>query len=283
MAFQEPLFATASRGDVWLLLEYAGAWPARALDDSGLPELIKAWFARQVHSLPHARAHLIKQRPRRDDAITFFVAVADPLRPRLYELHLDAYDDLLDLDLAALVAGTDHLRQMPIYLVCTHGVHDKCCAKYGWPIYREMTGLAGEAVWQCSHIGGDRFAANVACFPHGVFYGRVAVGDMAAIVETYRAGRIHFEKYRGLAYYSFVTQAADYYLRLRTGVHELPGFRLVGAERAGDNRWRIQFASTLDGQLHRVHVTREKTGLQSYLSCKATRKRELIHYAGWVE
>jgi hypothetical protein len=280
---QEPLFATASRGDVWLLLEYPGPWPAQAITDGGLPHAVKAWLTRALHAIPHARAHLVKQQSRRGEAVTLFVAVCDPVRPRLYELRLAPYDDLLDVDIPSLLAGDQYLRDEPIFLVCTHGVHDKCCAKYGWPIYREMRRLAGDAVWQCSHIGGDRFAANVACFPHGVFYGRVEERDMAAIIAATRAGRIHFERYRGLSYYGFVVQAADYFLRLHTGVRDLPGYRLVGAEGASGNQWRIEFASQVDGSLHRVRVARERSGLQSTLSCKAQRPSDLIQYVGWVE
>ena len=29
-----------------------------------------------------------------------------------------------------------------------------------------------DAVWECSHIGGDRFAATMLLFPHGINYGR---------------------------------------------------------------------------------------------------------------
>jgi hypothetical protein len=64
-------------------------------------------------------------------------------------------------------------------LVCIHGSHDKCCAKYGLPFYRE--GLATIAqlgydrvqLWQTSHFGGHRFAPTLIDLPDGRYYGRL--------------------------------------------------------------------------------------------------------------
>ena len=37
-----------------------------------------------------------------------------------------------------------------------------------------------EWVWQCTHVGGDRFAGNLVCFPEGLFFGRVGLGGRGA-------------------------------------------------------------------------------------------------------
>ncbi|MBB6097473.1 hypothetical protein HNR42_000890 [Deinobacterium chartae] len=58
-------------------------------------------------------------------------------------------------------------------LVCTHGSVDVCCAKFGYPLYREMRDtwvprLEGRLrVWRTSHFGGHRFAPTVIDLPYG--------------------------------------------------------------------------------------------------------------------
>ncbi|MEL6881674.1 MAG: sucrase ferredoxin, partial [Cyanobacteria bacterium J06607_10] len=49
-------------------------------------------------------------------------------------------------------------------LVCTHGMRDKCCARFGQPFFKEAAlsakqgNLPNTRVWKVSHIGGHRFA-----------------------------------------------------------------------------------------------------------------------------
>ncbi|NES76783.1 MULTISPECIES: sucrase ferredoxin [Okeania] len=62
-------------------------------------------------------------------------------------------------------------------LVCTHGSHDKCCAKYGNPFYMQAKktiselGLKNTRIWKASHFGGHRFAPTMIDFPDGRYYG----------------------------------------------------------------------------------------------------------------
>jgi hypothetical protein len=60
--------------------------------------------------------------------------------------------------------------------VCTHGTVDACCAKFGFPLYRELHRIAEETdgsvrVWRSTHFGGHRFAATLIDFPEGRFWG----------------------------------------------------------------------------------------------------------------
>ncbi|WP_218926810.1 sucrase ferredoxin, partial [Priestia megaterium] len=71
----------------------------------------------------------------------------------------------------------------PVILVCAHGRHDPCCAVRGLPVGRALGERWPEQVWECSHIGGDRFAANVVVAPDGVYYGGLDAKSAVATVE----------------------------------------------------------------------------------------------------
>lgn len=85
--------------------------------------------------------------------------------------------------------------------VCTHGTVDACCAKFGYPLYRDLHRIAAEVddsvrVWRSTHFGGHRFAATLIDFPEGRFWGFmtpdlgrkliVRDGDIAELRESYR-------------------------------------------------------------------------------------------------
>lgn len=62
-------------------------------------------------------------------------------------------------------------------LICTHGIHDQCCAKYGLPFYRQAIAAISDLnlnsvrVWKASHFGGHRFAPTAIALPDGRYYG----------------------------------------------------------------------------------------------------------------
>ena len=86
----------------------------------------------------------------------------------------------------------------PTYLVCTHGGHDACCALRGRPLARSLPVAGPAGVWECSHLGGGRFAANVVVLPHGFYYGQVP-GDGAELVDAHQHGRVALPWLRGRA------------------------------------------------------------------------------------
>ena len=59
----------------------------------------------------------------------------------------------------------------PVLLVCTHGRHDTCCALRGRPVAAALAQRWPDWTWECSHVGGDRFAANLVLLPDGAYYG----------------------------------------------------------------------------------------------------------------
>ena len=134
----EPLGATASRADHWILLEYRRLWSRDVLAGSGLTEEVKAHLRRQLDELPRSRLLFVKRPERRDsEGIALFFGATGEHGGRLYGLQLEAYDDVLRIDMAAALTGGapegDPVERLLV--VCTHGKRDRCCALHGRPLY----------------------------------------------------------------------------------------------------------------------------------------------------
>jgi hypothetical protein len=185
---------------------------------------------------------------------------------------LDTYDDLLQLDLSAIISGESAPpTNEKLFLVCTNGKRDRCCAKHGLPLYNTMSTIAGESVWQTTHIAGHRFAATMLCFPHGLCYGRLRADDAKAVVESYHSGQILLDKFRGRSCYSPLAQAAEYYLRDHANRYGIDDLRLQD-ERSDT----VDFK--LDNQVYRVQLEARLSEWSSYQSCNAPAPEHVTQY-----
>jgi hypothetical protein len=211
----EPLAATASRIDNWFLVEYRGLWARDALTGSGLSDQVKQHLLDQVRSVPHGRLLFVRRPDRRGrPELVAFTAASKPDEIAVTRTEFADYEDLRGLD---LLAGT--AVEHPLFLVCTHGKHDPCCARLGRSLYEALRDeLAPDWVWQVSHIGGDRFAGNLVCLPEGLYYGRVDRETAGPVLDEHLARRILIPSYRGRSIYTFAVQAAERVLRERTGL-----------------------------------------------------------------
>ncbi|MFD0630871.1 sucrase ferredoxin [Catenulispora yoronensis] len=110
--------------------------------------------------------------------------------------------DLAELDLAALPGGAAPGFGAPVgerlLLVCTHGKRDACCARYGAPVARELAGR-GLPVWETTHLGGDQFAANLACLPDGTYHGLLDRASAADVAAACLRGEVTPAHFRGRA------------------------------------------------------------------------------------
>jgi hypothetical protein len=267
----EPLAATASRVDHWMLLEYRGLWSRDALAGSGLSDQVKRRLREQAAARPHTKLLFVRRTERRGRPTLAVVWGSSPERgSRLFRTEVESYEDVLGLDLTAPGPPLPH----PLLLVCTHGKHDPCCARHGRPLYQALAELAEEDwVWQISHVGGDRFAGNVVVLPEGLYFGRVGPGDAWPMLEDYLGGRIDLDHYRGRSCYSFPIQAAERVVREAAGLIgiddvELVAERPVAVFRAG-------------GRQYEVDVT-AAPGRLNYLTCTSETLRHPRHYAARI-
>jgi hypothetical protein len=260
-ALSEPLPGTASRVRGWVLLEQPGPWGREAVTESRLDRDLALALERAA-AAAHLRLLLIR-RPGRgaSQPFTCFVAHTSRQARWLERRRLDDPAELLALDMAAVVAGRrpgfGRATADPVYLVCTNGRHDRCCATYGRPLALALAAAHGELVWESSHVGGDRFAGNLVCLPGGHYFGRVGPGDADRVVALHRAGAIDLDHYRGCCVDPPVVQAAEWFARRATGLLGTGDLDLLGRDRLAPGTEAVRFRRP-GGQL-RVLVRATRT------------------------
>ncbi len=277
-AMNEPMMGTAVTAAVWFMLEYTRPWGANATEENELPGNVLKWSGEQVAAV-NGRLQFIRQFRPDADVLTFFVGVNEAAWPRLYEFRLGAYEDLLELDVAAVVRGDGryepHLVTGQRYFVCTNGKRDRSCAVYGAALYRALAEKVGSAAWMTTHLGGHRFAGTLLTLPEGVCYGRVAPADIPQLLTATQQGAVWLERLRGRSGYGVVEQVADFYARQELGLARLDALQWVDTAVTATG-WQVQFM-TGDGRAVQVALS-PAPALPIYANSGKSQMKEMIQY-----
>ncbi len=277
----EQLTGTAPRADVWFLLEYSGRWGNKALNVSSIPKEVKAHLNAHLGKIPESRLLLIKQSTAQHSGISFFAALpkADP--PALYQFQLNDYAELLEFDLTAIVAQDPRFEaarsEELLFVTCTNGLRDQCCALHGAATYSALAEAFPGLVWESTHHGGHRFAANFLQLPYGISYGRLRPESAGEVLQMALDGRIAFYHYRGRTIYEEPVQAAEVLLRRGIGIEGVDALTLQHSEDLGGGQWRVQFAGA--DEVFEIVVQRAETGAQVHLSCGEEALGPVVEYS----
>ncbi|BBZ27677.1 sucrase ferredoxin [Mycolicibacterium madagascariense] len=216
-ARNDPLYGTASAGRSWVLLELAGPWGRSAFLNSPAvldPALGRA-IARRFETAGLRIAAI--RRPGRRSATPrwrWFIAQSEEGSEALHHGEVDGPQDYLDV---AIDGSDGRPVDGPLVAVCAHGKHDQCCAVRGRAATKAIAERYPEATWECSHLGGDRFAATMLVLPEGLCYGRVDATDAAGLIGLYLDGRLDDAFLRGRTSLPHAVQAAQHFARERSG------------------------------------------------------------------
>ncbi|RCG30450.1 sucrase ferredoxin [Sphaerisporangium album] len=231
-----PALASATVGArFWLLIEHTGPW-ASHLPECDLPEDVHALIARATEL--GVRPQLIR-RPGRRNATPSprHVMVADTTATAPWVAE-GRFEDVRDLDLGSLVRGVVPesciLVKEPVFLVCTHAKRNACCARLGLPLARVLGESQPGRVWETTHVGGDRYAANLVCLPHGLYYGSMSQAAAIAAANAYRRGEVVLDRFRGRAGIPEPSQAAEHFVRAHTGELSVGGVAVESTRSDGD-------------------------------------------------
>ena len=269
----EPVLGTATHVRTWLLLEHVGPWGDKALRDARLPDGLGAELQRRAAE-HRAKILLIRRFSSAPDGegLRVFAAYADPVRPRLEAGRITDPREVLDVDLGSLRGGgSSGLAPYDgaLFCVCTNGRHDACCAEKGRPVAKALDRAHPEETWEVSHVGGDRFAANVVVLPHGLYYGRIDPVSAISVAGSHLSGELDLDHLRGRSSHPMAVQAAEVLLRRELG--ETREDALVLTERAVDGE-RTTATFTVAAATYEVVVrTLRDSGQTARLTCKAGR------------
>ena len=261
------MYGTASAGNHWLLLELCGGWGPSAFLDS--PSVIDPTLGLAIVRRAEKagmRIAAIRRPGRRDDTPRWrwFIAQSIAGSEAIYRGEVDGPQSYLELSLD----GSDGTPSTePVVIVCAHGKHDQCCAVRGRGAAAAINAAYPEITWECSHLGGDRFAATMLILPEGLCYGRVDTTDSADIVELYHQGRLDNRFLRGRTAFPHAVQAAQFFARQNSGDDTIAGLAPLNVEE-DDATARV----VLDGASGpvQVHLNKELTEpLLSQCSAKA--------------
>lgn len=156
----EPLLGTATHALRWIVVEHPGPWPRNALDAANLDPRLRDW-----QDLPGVRVLLARHPSRRGKRERVWLFNSE--RHELVSGDAALLDQVPEWLVAPLVATPT---TEPIVFVCTHAKRDQCCAIEGRRVVDE---LANSSVWECSHLGGHRFAPTALLLPAGLHLGRL--------------------------------------------------------------------------------------------------------------
>jgi len=243
----DPLAATAISTRRWLLIEHPGPWAYDAFGGSGIaPEVCERIVA--AVRATRSRLLMIRRHGRLVPTATRSWAVVDTHPGGAHwgawetDRGLLAAVDLLTSDAGPAPASGPSVE--PLLLVCTHGRHDTCCAVRGRPLAAALHARWPENTWECSHVGGDRFAPNLVVLPDGAYYGNLDADVAVGVVEGHLAGIVSAAHLRGFTHQPPVVQAAVIAVHERFGPAGPHDAVCVRVDPMGEDAWRVHLAGT---------------------------------------
>ena len=135
------------------------------------------------------------------------------------------------------------------YLVCTNGARDPCCGRLGPSVAAALERARPGAAYECSHLGGHRFASNLLVLPDGLCFGRLDIRAALDLVEQLDAGRLPLEHLRGRTSYTTEQQAAEILVRRELGLAGLDDLRLADRASGSEPQSHVTAFTLAEGRV----------------------------------
>jgi hypothetical protein len=297
---EEDIIGSGTPYLTYVLVEYPTPWAFEALDSPGVPQNLRD-LVEEVRRLKLSiRFLFITQQKRKTTAQTKVLIYQQEAQPFVggytrSEWEVDRIEQVAEI-VKGYLAGERTGEMHPTHtlrdiLICTHGIHDQCCAKYGLPFYRQAIATVSALkldhirIWQASHFGGHRFAPTAIDLPDGRYYGALDEASFRAILT--RMGRIQAVSpvYRGWGILPTTLQVLERELMLHYGWEWFTykiSHTILGQSETLDWIHAELCFEHLDGSIYRYQaelVQDDRKTLCLKGSCSAAKEATFIKYA----
>lgn len=202
----------AVNASTYVLIECPQPWGENIFESKAIPDALKAFFKEVYEAKYSVRSILIYNKHLQTDYKRVIVLKQrkgfssgynkqEIQASNLNEIIPALKESLFHSHASQVKQSKEEVRDI---LICTHGIYDKCCGKFGKPLYRQALDIVNTLslnqqvrIWQASHFGGHRFAPTAIDFPEGRYYGRLDADSFTSLLT--RTGDIEVLKniYRG--------------------------------------------------------------------------------------
>lgn len=182
---QEEIIGTATNYQTYILVECPTPWVYEAFNSKWVPDNLRM-LVQNINraKLPIRFLLIANDESHRNEETTLLIyqqqkGLSNGYHKQEFKLpHIEQVAPVVNKWLAGV--SVDYEIESDItrdILICTHGGHDQCCARYGNPFYFHSQNAIADLqldhvrIWRSSHFGGHRFAPTAIDFPHGRYYG----------------------------------------------------------------------------------------------------------------
>ncbi|MFP4008834.1 MAG: sucrase ferredoxin [Spirulinaceae cyanobacterium] len=192
--------------DSWCIIEAKQPWKYKIwMEANPIPQTVLDLF-REIHQAQKIKLRQLAIAPDPEYSRPNYTRILHYSRPSQFFAQYDKKDYLIPSEwVAELILAlykqpkqlakfdqyrqdTDKTREI---LVCTHGNVDAACARFGYPIYKQLRQdhtTPHLRVWRCSHFGGHQFAPTLVDMPSGRSWGHLKPEILPQIIN--RQGNI---------------------------------------------------------------------------------------------
>jgi hypothetical protein len=243
------IIGSASEHQIYVAIECPPPWSTDDMESKGIPDNLRELSETiyEEYDRFQTRFLLIYNEHLKQEHLTRVLFFRKPSGfANVYEkqeFHLNDIQDVAPLvnsyvigePIDLLPIGTPTRVDTPTrdILICTHGSRDRCCARFGNPIYHQALQVVEERslqnirIWQTSHIGGHRMAPTAITFPDARYYGYLTPESLTSILT--QTGKLDWitQQYRGCGMLPWAVQIVERELILAQGWQWF-GYRLEG-------------------------------------------------------
>jgi hypothetical protein len=204
-AADEPLIGSAKHNTAHFVLGLPkGQWGSKLAAMDGPAGV----FARIIKDLDDEALFTLKNCPPEETGTVWLM----PHQLRFDGLTPEEYPALVNQTLnGEITLPSTPMEIDKLIFVCSHGLRDACCAKFGGQTLARLQELAPPnfTIWESSHLGGHRFAGVVVTYPGARWYGRMTPDDVPALIDSVQNDTVLLNHYRGNASLPAPLQVAE--------------------------------------------------------------------------